>query len=152
MYGFLADVLVGIHVLYIGFVLGGLLLILLGMLLRWEWIRNPWFRGIHLLSILIVAGEAVVGYQCPLTTWEKELRDLAGQPVEGDTFIGRMLHNLILYDDPSDMTRTVLAIADWVVAGLVVATFILAPPRFRRRKAESPAPTLAGSNLPPAPG
>jgi uncharacterized protein DUF2784 len=71
---FWADVLVAIHLAYVGFVVVGLLAIFAGMLFRWQWIRNPWFRWIHLSMILFVAGEAIVDFECPLTTWENTLR------------------------------------------------------------------------------
>jgi hypothetical protein len=54
MYTFLADLIVAIHVGYVSFVIFGELLILLGIVFRWSWIRNPWFRWIHLIAILIV--------------------------------------------------------------------------------------------------
>jgi hypothetical protein len=71
---FWADFLVVIHLGYVGFVIFGLLAILVGLLLRWQWVRNPWFRWIHLVMICIVAAEAVVDFECPLTTWENQLR------------------------------------------------------------------------------
>ena len=55
MYGLLADLVVIVHFAYVGFVVIGQLLILIGIVLRWQWIRNPWFRLIHLAMILIVA-------------------------------------------------------------------------------------------------
>ena len=61
----------------------GLLLILLGACLRWQWVRNRWFRVAHLLAIVIVAFEAINNIECPLTTWEYDLRRLAGQDVTG---------------------------------------------------------------------
>ena len=79
MYGILAELIVAIHLVYIGIVVFGLAAIVLGIALRWQWIRNPWFRGIHLAMIMIVAFEATMGIECPLTTWEGELRELAGE-------------------------------------------------------------------------
>lgn len=71
---FWADVLVAVHLAYVGFVIFGLLAIFAGLLLHWQWIRNPWFRWTHLVMICIVAGEAIVDFECPLTTWENNLR------------------------------------------------------------------------------
>ena len=68
-YSFLADVVVGLHVAYVGFVVVGLLLILVGLLLRWSWVRNPSFRILHLLAIVTVGLEAICGIDCPLTVW-----------------------------------------------------------------------------------
>jgi hypothetical protein len=71
---FWANVLVAVHLAYVGYVLIGLLAIFIGLLLRWQWVRNPWFRWTHLVMIVIVAGEAIVDFECPLTTWERRLR------------------------------------------------------------------------------
>src|SRR5262249_2616892 len=91
---FLADVLVAIHVAYVSFVVLGMAAILLGTLLKWKWVRNPWFRVSHFVAIVIVALEAIFGIACPLTVWEDQLRRSAGQTVAGGTFVGRLLHRL----------------------------------------------------------
>ena len=82
-YAFLADVIVSFHFCYVAFTIGGEILILLGGLLKWGWIRNLPFRIIHLVSVVVVAAEALGGASCPLTVWEYRLRMLAGQRVEG---------------------------------------------------------------------
>src|SRR5262249_49927579 len=64
-YGFWADVIVAIHVAYVGYVVVGQLAILIGLALKWQWVRNPWFRVTHLIAISIVAAEAIIGMQCP---------------------------------------------------------------------------------------
>ena len=82
MYGFLADSMVGIHVGIMAFALFGLIAILLGVARGWGWVRNPWFRWIHVGLICVVAVESIFGVTCPLTTWERDLRTLAGQRVD----------------------------------------------------------------------
>jgi Protein of Unknown function (DUF2784) len=139
-YGFWADVLVGIHVAYVGFIVLGELAILVGLALRRSWARNRWFRCIHLLAVLIVAYEFLLGIQCPLTDWEHDLRVLAHQPVSEATFMGRCLHNLIIHD-PEDMR--LVNTMNGVIGGLVVLTFLVFPPRFR--KAKSSVTTLHAS-------
>jgi hypothetical protein len=133
IYGILAELIVAIHLAYVSFVVVGLLLVLVGMLCRWQWIRNPWFRCIHLLMILIVAVEAIGDVTCPLTTWEYDFRALAGQEPSADTFVSRILRQVLFIADGT----TFLPAAYYVFAGLIVATFFLAPPRFRK---PSPAP------------
>jgi hypothetical protein len=130
-YGFLADVVVAIHIAYVSFVILGELAILLGLVFKWEWIRNPWFRWTHLIAIVIVAVEAILGITCPLTDLENDLRRWAHQPITGDSFIGRFLNSLLFFDAP-----------EWVLmscyigfALLVAATFWLAPPGRRQRAA-----------------
>lgn len=132
-YGILADILVAIHVGFMVFVVLGQLVILAGAIARWNWIRNIWFRCSHLLAISIVAFETIMGISCPLTIWEHDLRLAAGQPVSDATFIGRLMHNLLFYDLPPWVFST----AYLTFFGLVVLTFVLAPPR-RRRSASGP--------------
>jgi hypothetical protein len=131
MYTFLADVIVAVHLAYVCFVIFGELLILLGIAFRWSWIRNPWFRWIHLFMILLVAVEAILQIECPSTTWENALRRMAGETITGETFIGHFLNN-ILFLQAEEWVLTTCYIG---FALLVAATFWLAPPRWRRRPA-----------------
>ncbi len=71
----LADFIVVFHAMYFSFVVFGLVLILLGIAFRWGWVRNFWFRALHLTTIGIVVLEALVGMTCPLTDWEQRLRE-----------------------------------------------------------------------------
>ena len=128
-YGFIADVVVAFHLAYVSFVIFGQLAIFAGAALKWSWIRNIWFRGIHLLMITIVAVEAILEITCPLTTLENYLRTRAGQNVEEGSFVGRLLHNLMFFTAPS-WVFTVCYIS---FALLVAGTFVVAPPRWRRQ-------------------
>ncbi|MCX7038041.1 MAG: DUF2784 domain-containing protein [Spirochaetes bacterium] len=98
----LADLLVAFHLCYVAFTIGGELLILLGGLLRWGWVRNLSFRIVHLASVVLVAVEASTGTMCPLTVWEYQLRTRAGQKVEAQiSFIARLVRSVIFYDFPA---------------------------------------------------
>ena len=132
-YSFLADLVVALHVGYVSFVVVGQVLILLGLIRRWDWVRNPWFRIAHLLAIVIVGVEALCGIDCALTIWEGSLRQLAGQDIGGGSFLGRLLHKLIFYD----FEPWVLNLAHIGFAFIVIATFLVAPPRFGRRASET---------------
>jgi len=121
----LADVIVVFHLAYVSFIVFGLAAILLGVVFRWGWVRNIWFRTIHLIAIGIVVAESLVGIACPLTTWEKQLRVMAGQASYAGDFLGHWAHQLIFYRaDPWVFTALYVAFG---VA--VVAAFVLAPPR-----------------------
>jgi hypothetical protein len=128
-YRCLADLIVAVHVAYVAFVVLGQLAIWVGLLCHWHWVRNVWFRCIHLLMIVIVGVEAALDITCPLTSREANLRRLAGQEVQGESFLGRLLHNLIFVDLPSG----VIATLHIFFALLVLGTFVLAPPRWRPR-------------------
>ncbi|MEX1201110.1 MAG: DUF2784 domain-containing protein [Methylophaga sp.] len=96
----LADVILAIHVLFVGFVVFGLVAIYAGYFLHWNWIRNRLFRILHLLAIGIVVGQAWLGMICPLTIWEMSLREAAGTSVYTGSFIQYWLHKLLYWDAP----------------------------------------------------
>jgi hypothetical protein len=126
-YAWLADFVVAVHVAYVAFVLLGQAAILLGAALRWRWIRNRAFRLLHLVAIVVVASEAVLGIPCPLTVWETRLRRLAGQEAAEGTFIGRWLHDLLFFDFPPWVFTTAYV----SFALLVLATLVCLPPQWR---------------------
>jgi hypothetical protein len=74
-----ADFVLMTHVSFVGFVIVGLLVILIGGACGWRWIRNPWFRALHLAGIGLVVAQAWLGVICPLTTLEMYLREKAGE-------------------------------------------------------------------------
>jgi hypothetical protein len=126
----LADLIVAIHVIYVAFVLFGQILILIGIWRGWQWVRNPWFRILHLTAILIVAAEAILNITCPLTSWEAALRERAGQGASDRSFIGGLLHELIFFEAPDwafNLSYILFAI-------LVALTFWFAPPRLTRNQ------------------
>ncbi len=134
----LADLIVVFHAAYVSFVVFGLVAILLGVAFRWNWVRNIWFRAIHLIVIGIVVGRvSLAGVPCPLTVWEAQLRRIAGQTAYTGDFLGHWAHRLIFFRvDPLgfhlDLYRFGLA---------VLAAFVLAPPR--RSAAGSIGPIVA---------
>ena len=129
MYAFLADLLVTVHLGFIAFVIGGQLVILIGASRRWQWIRNRWFRVGHLLAIVFVTLEAIVGMICPLTAWEYSLRHKAGQVVEQDvSFVGRFVREILFYEFPGWVFTTAYV----SFALLVIVTLVLVPPQWRR--------------------
>ena len=50
----LADLVLIIHFLYVLFVVGSLPVIWLGAWLKLAFVRNPWFRYLHLAAICLV--------------------------------------------------------------------------------------------------
>ncbi len=130
-YALLADLIVILHLIYVLFAVGGLLAILVGRFLRWSFVKNPWFRICHLTAAAAVAIEATAGLLCPLTEWEYNLRQLAGQRVNKDiSFVGRLAGYIIFYDLPS-WVFTVVHISFGL---LVLLTFFLIPPLFSKKK------------------
>jgi hypothetical protein len=120
----LADAILTIHVLFICFVVFGLVAIYLGYFLKSPWIRNRLFRTLHLLAIGIVVIQAWVGVICPLTSWEMALREAAGSTFYSGSFIQNWLQQLIYYNAPD----WVFILLYTVFGGLVLASWYLVPP------------------------
>lgn len=97
----LADLALALHVLFVAFVVFGLALVLAGGWWGWRWVRNPWFRTIHLLAILYVVGQTWLEQACPLTTLEMSLRARGGDAVYAGSFIGHWLQTLLYYQAPN---------------------------------------------------
>jgi len=124
-YALFADLIAAIHFGYVAFVVFGLLVILLGGLLRWRFVRNIWFRILHLAMILIVVAEALLGIICPLTIWEYELRVAAGQQDISDvSFVARLIHQLMFFEFPP-----IVFLVGYCLFGLaILASWWLIPP------------------------
>lgn len=133
LYLFLADVLVAIHFAYVFFVVGGMAAILAGIVLRWSWVRNFWFRSIHFLMMAVVVVETVFGIKCPLTDWEDRLREAGGVPIESETFIGRWIQSVMFYE-PTNVPPSVLSVCYFIFGLCILLVFIFAPPRWPWRK------------------
>jgi hypothetical protein len=130
-YQVLADAVLTLHVAIVLFVIGGLVVILLGNWLRWkkwQWVNALWFRLAHLLAILFVVSESWLGIVCPLTTLEMWLRRQAGVSSYTGSFIEHWLQRLLYYDAPG----WVFTLAYSVFGLAVVATWWWIPPRRRR--------------------
>ena len=120
----IADVLLVIHFCIAAFIVLGLISVWSGAVLGQSWVRNPWFRYLHLGAIAFVAGEAVLGVACPLTVWE----DLLRGGLRPESFIGRWTYPLLYYQAPEWVFTT--AYVAWALATL--ATLWLVPPRLNR--------------------
>ena len=70
----LADGVIFVHLAYVAFAVVGQVLILIGLALRWQWVRNLRFRVVHLVMVEVVALEGWFNIRCPLTDVEAVLR------------------------------------------------------------------------------
>ena len=119
-----ADLVVILHLGYVLTVVLGLPAIYLGILFQARWVRNFWVRFGHLTMILIVVMESWAGITCPLTTWESQLRELAGQQTYQGAFIANCVHNWLFYDAPP----WAFTLCYTAFGLLVLLTFVIAPP------------------------
>ena len=118
----IADGILVIHAAFVLFVVGGFVAILIGIALGRRFAFNRGFRLAHLAAIAFVTLETVLGFICPLTLWEAQLR---GESTDGPGFIQRWIHAWMYYDVPPWAFAPVYAI----FLALVIATWWRFPPR-----------------------
>jgi hypothetical protein len=113
----LADLVVALHFAVVAFVLGGAIMILIGGLRGWKWVRDPVFRLIHFAVVLVVALQQEL---CFLTVWELDLRERAGKGIEEASFVARILHDWLFVDvELVVLQRIYIAFGALVLLGLL---------------------------------
>jgi hypothetical protein len=138
-YRLLADIVVAVHVGYVLAVVLGLVLVLVGWALGWKWVRNRWFRLIHLAMIAGVVARAVFWDECPLTWWERDLRELAGSGEFEGSRIGYFLHLIIHPNEVWTGIPTWTYLTVYSIFGLLVlAAFWLVPVDWRPSRRPAP--------------
>jgi Protein of Unknown function (DUF2784) len=125
-----ADVVLALHVAIVAFVVGGLVLIIAGNLLRWRWANAYWFRLAHLAAIATIAAESWLGVICPLTSVEMWLRANAHETTYAGSFVGHWLQRILYYDAPAWVFTTAYSLFGLLVAG----TWWYFPPRRNRAR------------------
>jgi hypothetical protein len=125
----LADVILVVHFAIVVFVLAGQALVLAGGPLAWAWVRNFWFRLVHLGTIVWVTVQAWLGELCPLTIWEHDLRRHAGQAAHEQSFMEYWVGELLFHDLP----WWVFVLAYTLFLGLVLWSWWRWPPYRRGR-------------------
>ena len=123
MYGILADATLIVHLMFIGFVtLGGLLV--------WRW---HWLAWAHIPATAWAVTVEWLNLLCPLTPWEQHFRELAGRAVYQGDFIEHYLRPLLY---PSGLTRSLQILLGAILIAINVA--IYARLWFLRRAASRP--------------
>lgn len=97
-YQLLADAVLVVHVAIVLFVVGGLVLVVVGNLRGWRWVNAWWFRLAHLGTIGVVIAESWLGMVCPLTTLEMWLRSKAQTGTYAGSFIEHWLQALLFWE------------------------------------------------------
>jgi hypothetical protein len=133
-YRIAADIVLACHWMFVLFVVGGLILILLGGCRGWSWVRYRWWRLLHLVAIAIVVLQSWWGVICPLTNLEKALRERGGQTAYEGSFIGHWMSRWLYYEAP----LWVFAVVYTMFGALVVASWFLVRPNqlSQRRKSD----------------
>ncbi|MBI3527936.1 MAG: DUF2784 domain-containing protein [Betaproteobacteria bacterium] len=134
-YLLLADVVLALHVAIVVFVVGGLVLVVIGNRRNWRWVNALWFRLAHLGAIAVVVAEVWLGVTCPFTTLEFWLRTKAHATAYSGSFIGHWLQRILYYDAPP----WVFVVGYSLFGLLVLATWVRFPPVSKRRNNEKDA-------------
>lgn len=116
----LADIILVAHFSFIIFIVGGFLIIWIGKIFSWHWVRNHWFRIIHVSAMAFVALQTLAGLACPLTLWENKLR--GGKAYSGG-FIEHWLHKIMFYE----CSRSTFIATYIAFLLLILVTFIFVP-------------------------
>ena len=128
-YSLFADLMLVVHFSYVAFVVLGLLATWIGYFLRQGWARNFYFRATHLAAMAIVVAESVFGIECPLTTWENDLRVAAGGGASyEESFMQHWIHRVMFFElEPEAFT-----IIYCVFFAALVLSFIVVRPNWPR--------------------
>ena len=134
LYRGLADLILVVHFGFVSFVVLGLVLIWIGYFRGWRFVRHWRFRLAHLLAIALVAAESLLGFICPLTRWENDLRRLAGESAYAGSFLQHWVHRIMYYDLPAIVFTAVYA----AFLALVLLSFWFVKPRRTPRHWNAP--------------
>jgi len=106
----LAAAILVVHLAVVAFNVGGLILVPVGGWLGWRWVRRYWLRLLHLLSLAVVALQALFGRACILTIWQFALQP--GGHGEAEPMIAAWINRLLYWPLPH-----------WVFVTAYVAVF-----------------------------
>ena len=118
----LAEAILAAHLAIILFNLFGLIVVPLGAICGWRFVRVRWWRLLHLVSLAAVAAQAVFGHACFLTIWQASLTGATGLPTP---LIMGWVNRLISWPLPI----WVFAALYILVFGYALALLWLVPPR-----------------------
>ena len=113
--GILADIILVIHLLFVIFVVLGFALIVVGHWAGWNWIQNRIFRTVHLIAIAVVVLQGGFGRLCPLTIWENQLREIAGESSYSQTFVGYWVQKILFYQAEPWVFTTIYTVFGFLV-------------------------------------
>lgn len=110
-----------LHLAIIAFNVAGCVLVPIGAWRRWRWVREFWWRLAHVLSLAVVALQALMGRACFLTIWQGDVSGAShAQPL-----IAGWINRLVYWPLP----LWVFAVAYVVVSAYVIALWFCVRPR-----------------------
>lgn len=109
LYRIAADLVLALHLGFIAFVvLGGLLIL-----------RYRWMAYVHVPAAVWGAFVEITGRICPLTIWENNFRQSAGESGYSDSFVEHYLLPVIY---PAGLTRS---IQFWIAGCVIVVNVVI---------------------------
>lgn len=129
-YQHLANAVLLAHLAVVLFVVGGLVVVVVGNRCGWGWVNRLWFRIVHLAAIALVVAQSWFGAVCPLTSLESWLRSKTGESPSGQGFIEYWVGYLLFYDAPT----WAFTLAYTAFGLLVAAAWWYFPPERRQGK------------------
>lgn len=84
--------LLALHLAVIAFNVAGCVLVPIGARRGWRWVRGFWFRLAHLLSLAVVALQALLGRACFLTIWQGDVSGASNVPPLIAGWINRLIY------------------------------------------------------------
>lgn len=125
-----ADVLVGLHLAFVVFVVAGGLLV----------VRRPAFAWLHLPAVAWGAYAELTATLCPLTPLENAWRRAAGQAGYDGSFVDRYVMPLLYPTGLTPLDQRWIGVAV-IVVNVVAYAFVLPSVRQRRRSTTRMAPS-----------
>lgn len=104
----LGQLVLVVHIIVIVFNIAGLVVIPLGAVRGWRFVRRRWLRLLHLGSLAVVAAQAALGRACFLTAWQAALTGDGAR----DPLIMRWVNSVIYWPLPM-----------WVFSAMYLAVF-----------------------------
>ena len=108
----LATAILFVHLAIVALNVGGLVLVPLGGWRGWRWVRLYWLRFLHVLSLAVVALQALFGRACILTIWQFAVQS-GGRQDEPAPMIATWINRLLYWPLPH-----------WVFVAAYVAVFV----------------------------
>ena len=90
----LSEIVLLLHFSIFLFMILSFILIPYGYYKNWEWVKNIYFRSIHLILMGIILIETILGFMCPLTILENFLR--ANKKI--DNIFSKIIHQIMYWD------------------------------------------------------
>ena len=91
------EIVLFFHFFIFLFITFSFFLIPFGYFQKWEWVKNKYYRLIHLVLMGIILIETILGFMCPLTILENFLRN----NIEVDNNLTQIIHQIMYWNLPN---------------------------------------------------